>query len=245
MIRLNKFLAGAGIASRRTCDGYITAGRVRVNGKLVQKLGSKIDETVDKVTFDDQPVQAKVDFIYTILNKPTGIITTASDEYNRQTVLDLLPIEDRIFPVGRLDQDTTGLVFLTNDGDLANQLIHPKYKIPKTYHALLNKKIHPKDMYHFERGLLLDEKMTTTCKLTEMRVIDNCSFVEVIIFEGRNRQIRRMFELLGYEVEALERVAFGPLKLGGLKRGAWRYLTQEEINKLKRFQKNLSAYPDE
>jgi len=219
MIRLNKYLANAGIGSRRTCDDYITGGRVSVNGTIVQKLGTKIDETVDTVTFDDRPVNADITYVYILLNKPEGIITTVSDEFDRQTVLDLIPVKERIFPVGRLDQDTTGLVFLTNDGDLANHLIHPRYKIIKTYHVLLDKKISPKDIYHFERGVMLDDKMTLPCKLTEIRIIDNCSFLEVVISEGRNRQIRRMFELLGYGVETLQRIAFGPLQLGGLKKG--------------------------
>ena len=239
-MRLNKFLASAGVGSRRTCDDYIVAGRVRVNGKVVQKLGIKIDESSDKVTFDDRELTRHLELKYIMLNKPAGIITTASDEYNRQTVLDLIPLEERIFPVGRLDQDTTGLVLLTNDGDLANHLIHPRYKIPKTYHALLNKKIHPKDIYHFERGLLLDDKITAPCKLSEIRVIDNCSYLEVIISEGRNRQIRRMFELLDYEVETLERIAFGPLHLGGLKRKEWRYLTESEVKNLKQIQNQMN-----
>jgi pseudouridine synthase len=241
MIRLNKYLASAGIGSRRTCDDYIVAGRVRVNGRVVQKLGTKIDEAIDKVTFDDHGLTLIPANIYIILNKPAGIITTASDEHDRQTVLDLIPLEERIFPVGRLDQDTTGLILLTNDGDLANHLIHPKYKITKTYHARLNKKISPRDMYHFQHGLMLDDKMTTPCQLTEIRVIDNCSFLEVIIAEGRNRQIRRMFDLLGYEVESLERIAFGPLHLGGLKRKEWRHLTEAEVSKLKSIQKGQTG----
>jgi 23S rRNA pseudouridine2605 synthase len=236
MIRLNKYLASAGIGSRRTCDDYISTGRIRVNGRLVQKLGTKIDESADTVYFDGRQVKFTASMVYIILNKPAGIITTASDELERRTVLDLIPVEERIFPVGRLDQDTTGLVLLTNDGELTNQLIHPRYKIPKTYHALLDKKIHPKDIYHFEHGLMLDDKMTAPCKLTEIRIIDNCSFAQIIIAEGRNRQIRRMFEILGYQVEKLERIAFGPLQLGGLKEREWRYLTSVEVDRLKQLQ---------
>jgi len=173
-------------------------------------------------------------YLYILLNKPKGIITTAKDEQNRKTVIDLVAIEDRIYPVGRLDQDSTGLLLLTNDGELANQLIHPKYKIPKTYHVLINKTLHPKDAYHFVRGIMLDGKKTAPCKLAEMRIIDNCSYLEITISEGRNRQIRRMFNALGYEVEELDRIAFGSLTLSGLKRGEWRYLNQDEIRQLKR-----------
>ena len=233
MMRLNKYLAAAGVGSRRKCDEYIADGRVMVNGEVIKKLGSRINESSDTVTFDDQKVGLKEKFIYIILNKPTGIITTAKDEYDRQTVLDLIPLEERIFPVGRLDQDSTGLVFLTNDGDLANQLIHPKFNIKKTYHVLLNKIVRPVDAYHFSRGLILDGKKTAPCSVSEIRIIDNCSFMEVIISEGRNRQIRRMFDQLGYEVEALDRIAIGPMTIAGLKRGQWRYLHATEINHLK------------
>jgi pseudouridine synthase len=234
MIRLNKFLALSGVGSRRKCDEYILEGLITVNGEVVNELGTKIDEQHDTVTFKGNKVQQEHNLVYLILNKPTGIITSAKDEYDRNTVIDLIPIHERVFPVGRLDQETTGLVLLTNDGDLANKLIHPKYKIPKTYHVLLNKIVHPKDKYHFERGILLDGKKTAPCKLSEIRIIDNCSFMEVILYEGRKRQIRRMFEELGYEVVELDRIGFGPLTLSGIKRGEWRFLNKNEIEELKR-----------
>jgi pseudouridine synthase len=233
MIRLNKYLASAGVGSRRKCDDYIVAGRVSVNGEPVSKLGVKIDEENDEVCFDGAPVRPLTNDIYILLNKPEGIITTADDEKDRSTVLDLVTVEERIYPVGRLDQNTTGALILTNDGELTNKLIHPKYGFPKTYHVLLDKKLRPIDAYHFEHGILLDDKMTAPCKLTEVRVIDNCSFVEVILKEGRKRQIRRMFESLGYVVEKLDRIALGSITLRGLKRGEWRYLTNAEIHYLK------------
>jgi pseudouridine synthase len=233
MMRLNKFLASAGIGSRRKCDDYIVEGKVSVNGEVVQKLGIRIDELTDTITFEGNEVKFEKDFLYIILNKPKGIITSARDEYDRNTVLDLIPLKERLFPVGRLDQDTTGLVLLTNDGELANKLIHPKFKIPKTYHVFLNKVIRPKDIYHFERGILFDDKKTAPCKLSEIRIIDNCSFIEVILYEGRKRQIRRMFYELGYKVFELDRIAFGPLTLAGIKRGEWRYLNKNEIARLK------------
>jgi len=233
MIRLNKYLASAGIGSRRKCDEYIIDGKVSVNGQVEKKLGVRVDELKDIIFFEGNEVKIERNLLYIILNKPIDIITSAKDEFDRNTVIDLIPIKERIFPVGRLDQDSTGLVLLTNDGELANQLIHPKYKIPKTYHVLLNKIIHPKDKYHFERGFLLEDKKTAPCKLSEIRIIDNCSFLEVILYEGRKRQIRRMFDELGYRVCKLERIAFGPLKLTGIKRGEWRYLNKNEIARLK------------
>jgi pseudouridine synthase len=233
MIRLNKFLASAGIGSRRRCDDYIMDGKVSVNGQVVQKLGVRIDELNDKIDFEGKEVKIERKLLYIILNKPKGIITSARDEYDRNTVVDLIPIEERIFPVGRLDQDSTGLILLTNDGELANQLIHPKFKIPKTYHVLLNKIIQPKDIYHFERGIIIENKKTAPCKLSEIRIIDNCSFLEIILYEGRKRQIRRMLDELGYSVVELDRIAFGPLTLAGIKRGEWRYLKNNEIAKLK------------
>jgi len=208
-------------------------GKVSVNGEVVQKLGIKIDEFTDRITFEGKEVKIKRDFLYILLNKPKGIITSVKDEYDRNTVLDLIPLEERIFPVGRLDQDTTGLILLTNDGELVNRLIHPKFKIPKTYHVLLNKIIQAKDMYHFEHGILLDDSKTGPCKVSEIRIIDNCSFLEIILYEGRKRQIRRMFDELGYQVVELDRIAFGPLTLAGIKRGEWRYLSKSEIAKLK------------
>ena len=233
MMRLNKFLASAGIGSRRKCDDYIVEGKVSVNGEVVQKLGIRIDELTDTITFEGNEVKFEKDFLYIILNKPKGIITSARDEYDRNTVMDLIPLKERLFPVGRLDQDTTGLVLLTNDGELSNKLIHPKFKIPKTYHVFLNKVIRPKDIYHFERGIIFDDKKTAPCKLSEIRIIDNCSFIEVILYEGRKRQIRRMFYELGYKVFELDRIAFGPLTLAGIKRGEWRYLNKNEIARLK------------
>jgi pseudouridine synthase len=233
MIRLNKFLASAGIGSRRKCDDYIMEGKVCVNGQVVQKLGVKIDEFNDRITFERNEVKMKSDFLYILLNKPKGIITSAKDEYDRNTVVDLIPVKERLFPVGRLDKETTGLLLLTNEGELVNRLIHPKFKISKTYHVLLDKIIQPKDIYHFEHGIFLDDSKTAPCKISEIRIIDNCSFLEIILYEGRKRQIRRMFDELGYKVVELDRIAFGPLTLAGIKRGEWRYLSKSEIAKLK------------
>ena len=232
MMRLNKFLAKSGVASRRKCDEFIVAGRVKLNGRVVQTLGLRIDESADEIKFDDKRVNLPVEFKYLLLNKPAGYITTASDEFDRRTVLDLIPLEERVFPVGRLDYETTGLLLLTNDGELSNQLIHPRYKIEKTYHVLLDKLIKPVALYHLEQGVDLDGKKTAPCKIQQIRARDNCSLLEIKIHEGRNRQIRRMFESFEYQVDELDRIAFGPLTIAGLKRGEWRNLTPGELESL-------------
>jgi 23S rRNA pseudouridine2605 synthase len=235
MMRLNKFLSLAGIASRRRCDDLIMARMIKVNGEVIDQVGVRIDETKDRVEYGDKPVSLPDEYIYIILNKPKGVMTTARDQYERKTVLDLIPIKKRIYPVGRLDSDTSGLLLVTNDGLITNALIHPRYKIPKKYHVMLDKKLKPISKYTFEHGIELDGQKTAPCKLQEIRVIDNASFVEVELHEGRNRQIRRMFELLGYRVRRLERISFGPLVLTGLRRGEWRYLTRREITMLKKY----------
>lgn len=240
MIRLNKYLAAAGIASRRKCDDYILEGRIKVNGVVVTQLGSKINEDIDRVIVDDEPVQPEIDKTYIILNKPKGVVTTADDPFERNTVLDLIPIKQRIFPVGRLDYDTTGLLLLTNDGPLTNKLIHPRYKIEKIYLVLLDKIVRPVSLYHLKKGIDLDGKKTAPCKISEIRIIDNCSFLEMVLYEGRNRQIRRMFEAEGYEVVELDRIAFGPLTLTGLSRGSWRYLKKNELTDLEEYLRDIS-----
>ena len=239
-MRLNKFMAAAGVASRRRCDDFITAGRVRVNGQVVTKLGVRIDESIDKVEFDGKPITLVKTHIYIVVNKPTGFVTTVRDPYKRRSVLDFIPLEERIFPVGRVDYDTSGLLLLTNDGELANVLIHPRYKIEKTYHVLLDRLVKPIAIYHFQNGIDLDGRKTAPCKLSEIRIIDNRSFMEVIIAEGRNRQIRRMFEYLGYTVVKLHRIGFGPLRLTDLGSGEWRYLTSSEIENLMDFKKGIN-----
>ena len=234
MMRLNKFLAHAGIASRRKCDDLILAGYVKVNGVKVKKVGVVIDEEKDKVTFKGKPVVLDKRKIYAVLNKPRGVVTTAKDEFRRKTVLDLLAIQERVFPIGRLDYDTTGVLLLTNDGELTNRLLHPNYKVEKVYRVLLNKVIRPIDLHKLRNGVELDGRKTQPCEITELRIVDNGSFLEMKIFEGRNRQIRRMFELFGYEVLELERISFAGIKATGLQPGEWRYLTEKEVSHLKK-----------
>jgi 23S rRNA pseudouridine2605 synthase len=239
MMRLNKYLSLAGVASRRRCDDLIVARLIRVNGKVVDQVGVRIDEEKDRVEYKGKPVTIPREYIYILLNKPKGVMTTARDPYARETVLDLIPLKERIYPVGRLDSDSSGLLLVTNDGPLTNALIHPRYKIPKRYHVQLDKRLRPISKYTFEHGIELEGRKTAPCRVEEIRVLDNASLVEVEIYEGRNRQIRKMFEILGYRIQKLERIAFGPLTLTGLRRGEWRFLTKKEIAALKEYISSL------
>ena len=232
-MRLNKFLAHAGVASRRKCDDLILAGYVKVNGKKVDTLGVVIDEIKDEITYKDKKITLGEENIYILLNKPQGVVTTASDEFQRTTVLDLLAVPERVYPVGRLDYDTTGVLLLTKDGELTNHLLHPGYESEKVYRVLIDKIIKPIDLHKLQKGIMLDGKVTLPCKIKEIRRMDNRSFLEVTLREGRNRQIRRMFEEFGYVVEELNRVSFSGLTLGSLRPGEWRYLKQDELARLK------------
>jgi len=233
IVRLNKYLASAGVAARRKCDDLIKAGRIKVNDEVIRQVGVRIDDQNDVVMFDNIIVSREKEFIYILLNKPKGFVTTVKDEFKRNTVIDLIPVEERIFPVGRLDYESTGVLILTNDGELNNRLIHPRYKIEKTYHVLLDRHIRPVDLYQVQRGMELDGEKTLPCKASEIRIVDNCSLLEIIIREGKNRQIRRMAEKLNYKVQELDRIAFGPITLAGLRRGDWRYLNDSELESLK------------
>ena len=232
-IRLNKYLASAGVASRRKCDELIMSGKVKVNGEVITKLGLQINEEQDEVEFEGTVVYPVEKKIYIVINKPVGFVSTVKDEHDRKTVIDLLPIRERIFPVGRLDYDSTGVLLLTNDGPLSHRLTHPSYEIEKTYYVLIDKIITAKDLYHIEHGILLEGKKTHPCKASQVRVYDNCSLLSISIHEGRNRQIRRMFESLNYKVQELDRIRFANIDLRGLKRGEWRHLTKNEISKFK------------
>lgn len=238
-IRLNRFLALCGLGSRRKCDELIASGVVRVNGEIVSEMGARIDPENDVVEFQNDKVQPDQEHLYILLNKPLRTVTTVSNEKKRKTVLDLINIDRRIFPVGRLDFNTTGVLLLTTDGKLAYQLSHPKFQVGKKYRVLLNKRIRPVDLYHFRNGLLLDEKKTAPCKAEEIRIIDNASYMEVELHEGRNRQIRRMFDTLGYHVSKLHRIEFAGLRTDNLKPGEWRILSQSEIRNLKKLLKEL------
>ncbi|MEN3037801.1 MAG: pseudouridine synthase [Candidatus Kryptonium sp.] len=233
LIRLNKYLAMCGVASRRKADELIQQGRVAVNGQIVTQLGVKINPQKDKVTVDGKPIKYEEKLVYIVLNKPKDCITTVKDEKGRRTVIDLVKVKYRIFPVGRLDRNTTGVLLLTNDGELAYRLMHPKYKVEKAYKVEIDKPIKPEDIEKLKHGIMLDGRKTEAC---DVYILPNSQRKEIgiTIHEGRYRQIRRMFERLGYKVKKLHRVSFGGITVSGMKRGEWRYLTEKEIKKLKR-----------
>ncbi len=232
-MRINKFLAEKGIASRRHADEMIAAGRVKINGQTAT-LGVNVEEN-DVVLVDDEAVSMEETKLeYYIMNKPKGVVCTVSDDRGRKTVMDLLPENvGRVFPVGRLDYATEGLLILTNDGDLAFRLTHPTAEIPKTYMARIEGTLTEKDLNPIRSGIELDGILTKKCKAHIVETNKAYTKVHVTITEGRNRQVRRMFETIGKNVEFLKRVSIGQLKLKGLDRGEIRKLTEFEIEYLK------------
>ena len=232
-MRINKFLADKGIASRRHADAMIAAGRVKING-VVATLGACVEDK-DEVTLDDNPVSREESKLeYYIMNKPKGVVCTVSDDRGRKTVMEYMPqTSARIFPVGRLDYETEGLLILTNDGDLAFRLTHPMNEVPKTYMAKIEGTMTEKDLNPIRSGVELDGVMTKKCKAHIVETNKAYTKVHITITEGRNRQVRRMFEALGRTVELLKRVSIGKLKLTGLDRGEVRALTEEEVMYLK------------
>ncbi len=232
MVRLNKYLADCGIASRRKCDDLIVSGKVTVNGRVPERLGVNIDETRDTVRFEGVLVKPVARLEYVMLNKPLGYVTTTSDEKGRKTVVDLVDIATRIFPVGRLDIDTGGLLLLTNDGELAYKLTHPRFEVEKIYDVRLNRALASRDRRRLESGISLEEGVTAACRV-EFPDAANRRHVQLTLHQGWNRQIRRMFGVLGYEVVALRRVGVAFLRLNGLRPGCWRRLTRDEVDRLK------------
>ncbi|MDZ7372530.1 MAG: rRNA pseudouridine synthase [candidate division KSB1 bacterium] len=230
-IRINRYLALCGIASRRAADELVRAGRVKLNGQVVTALGTRVDPARDVVEFDGRPVRPQEKTVYVLLNKPPGYITTAKDERRRPTVLDLVRIPQRVFPVGRLDEDTEGALLLTNDGALAYRLAHPRYEVKKVYHAVTDKPVTPEDLERLRRGVVIETGPTAPC---EARYLEGPRSIELTLHEGKKRQVRRMFRALGYRVEKLRRVSIGGVELGDLPVGKWRYLTPEEIASLRR-----------
>ena len=232
-MRINKYLADKGIASRRHADEIISAGRVTING-VVATLGASVEET-DEVLLDGEIISGtEKKEEYYIMNKPKGVVCTVSDDRGRKTVMDLLPDGvGRVFPVGRLDYATEGLLILTNDGDLAFRLTHPKTEIPKTYMAKIEGTLTEKDLNPIRSGVELDGELTKKCKAHIIETNKDYTKVHVTITEGKNRQVRRMFEAIGKNVEYLKRISIGQLKLTGLDRGKTRKLTENEIAYLK------------
>ena len=231
-LRLNKFLANAGICSRREADEFIQAGVVSVNGEVVTELGTKILRT-DVVKFHDQPVTIEKK-VYVLLNKPKDYVTTSDDPQQRKTVMDLVKnaCPERIYPVGRLDRNTTGVLLLTNDGDLASKLTHPKYLKKKIYHVYLDKNVTAHDLQQIAEGIQLEDGEIKADDVQYAHPTDKKQ-VGIEIHSGKNRIVRRIFESLGYRVQKLDRVQFAGLTKKNLKRGDWRYLTEEEVDRLR------------
>lgn len=233
-LRLQKYLALSGIASRRKAEELITSGRVTVNGILTTGLGSKVTAE-DVVTLDGQLVKLEGKKVYILLNKPMGYVTTVKDQFGRPTVLDLVKgIEERIYPVGRLDYDTSGLLLLTNDGEFTYALTHPKHETDKTYLAEITGIPTDEEMNRFKKGIQIEKDFVTSPSLIKIKEKKEKScIVEITIHEGRNRQIRKMCQAIGHPVINLKRIAIGKVVMDGLKEGQWRHLTSKELNFLK------------
>lgn len=232
-IRLNKFLASAGIASRRKADEMIQNGEVEVNGKLVTELGFKVDPSKDKVVAAGRIAKLNRRKLYILLNKPKDAISTSHDELDRRTVIDLIGIDERVYTVGRLDRNTTGALLLTNDGELAHRLMHPSFGVEKEYLAELDKKITRADLQKLKSGLRLSDtgEKTSEC---EAEIVGDGSTVWLKLHEGKNRQVHRMFCTLGYDVKKLDRIAYAGITPKGLRRGEWRYLLPKEVDRLRK-----------
>ena len=232
--RLQKFLANAGIASRRKCEELILDGKIEVNGKVVTELGTKVSEK-DIIKYNGKIVKPEEEKVYILLNKPIGYVTTAKDQFNRDTVLDLVKINKRIVPVGRLDMYTSGALILTNDGEFVNMLTHPKNEINKTYNATVKGKITNEDVEKLQKGVEIDDGyLTNPAKVKILKIDDekNLSRIQITIHEGKNRQVRKMCEAINKKVLALHRSKIGNIEVNNLKIGKWRYLTSKEITNL-------------
>lgn len=241
MERLQKVIANSGYCSRRKAEELISAGKVRVNGMVISELGFKVDGN-DQIMIDNE-VLSREEKEYILLNKPRGVVTTTNDEKNRKTVIDLINTNKRVYPVGRLDYDTTGALLLTNDGELTNLLIHPRNKIDKVYIAKVKGFFDKESALSMSRGVIIDGVKTARSfvKLKKFDKKSNTSLVEVVIHEGRNHQVKKMFEAIGYTVVKLKRENFAFLNLNGLKSGEYRYLSTHEVKMLYSLAKKKKA----
>lgn len=233
MERLHKVLAAAGVASRRKCEELIAAGRVKVNGRVVTAAGTKVSPH-DLLEVDNRVVRRPAR-VYYLLNKPAGYVSTAADTHGRPKVTDLVPPWPRVYPVGRLDLDTRGLLPLTNDGELTNALLHPSSQVEKVYRVTVAGRVSQQDLARLARGIELDDGPTAPARLRLLSLRGAETVVEMAIHEGRKRQIKRMFQAVGHKVTGLERVRFAFLTLGNLKPGQYRELTPREVRALKKF----------
>lgn len=235
LVRINKLIARSGAASRREADRLIGMGRVSVNGEIVQQLGEKADDVRDRIEIDGRPIRVNIEPIYLMLNKPAGYLVTMKDPQKRATITDLLPARDMgVVPVGRLDFDSEGLLLLTNDGELANRLMHPRYRVGKKYRVWIKGHPETKALRLLEKGVVLDGRRTAPAKISRLNTGERSAGIAIEIREGRKREIRRMFDVIGHPVLSLKRVKFGGLSLGPLRSGRWRNLTPDEVASLRR-----------
>ncbi len=230
--RLQKVLANAGIASRRKCEEIIRQGRVTVNGQVVTELGTQVDPERDIITVDGRRIELVEGYTYIALHKPPGIITTADDPWGRTTVLDLVDVDARVYPVGRLDADSEGLLLLTNDGEFTHRLTHPSFEHRKEYHVLVAGRPSQEDLERLRSGVRLEDGMTAPSELEVLRHERGDTWLRMILHEGRKRQIRRMADAVGHPVRRLIRVRMGPIRLGNLAPGQWRHLSRREVKQL-------------
>ena len=228
-MRINKYIANAGIASRRKADELIKAGKVKVNGKVMSQPGYDVADS-DEVLVEGKPVQSTENKVYYAMNKPLGVITSVNDDRGRMTVVDIMSdVEERVFPVGRLDYNTSGLLLLTNDGDFANRIMHPGHRMDKTYRVRVAGNISKIKISVLRAGVRLGKFKTSPARVDVITWNRHSMILEVTIHEGKNRQIRRMFEAVGYPVQELERISIGNMKLGHLKPGQYRKLSRREL----------------
>ncbi|MEA4825050.1 MAG: pseudouridine synthase [Clostridium sp.] len=231
--RLQKYMAACGVAARRKCEEIIEEGRVKVNGNIVTELGFKVDPELDEIVVDSKLIKLEERKVYILLNKPEGYVSTVKDERGRKTILDIVKVNERIFPIGRLDYNTSGMILLTNDGDIYNRIIHPRKEVNKVYIAVIEGAPSKDKIDEFCNGIDIGGYITAKAKFRIIEKLQDKSKVEIIIHEGKNRQVRRMCEKIGHPVIALKRISVGNIKLGNLRRGEWRYLDENEINYLK------------
>jgi len=231
-MRINKFLASCGIGSRRKVEEYILNGEILVDGEVVSDLSTDIDENKSIVKYKGKIVRLENDKVYLMLNKPKGYICSVSDDKNRPTVMKLIKDKNRVYPIGRLDYNTEGLLLFTNDGEFANKIMHPSGRISKTYVVTLKSKPSPDQLDKLRKGIMLEDGMTQPAIVDRPKNVDGLYQLNITIFEGKNRQVRRMFEHIGYKIYNLQRVKIGKLELGDLELKQTKYLNQNEINKI-------------
>lgn len=234
-IRLQKFLAEAGVASRRKSEELILNGKIKVNGKLITELGTKVNPEKDKIEYNNKIVQIEKRKVYILLNKPIGYVTTVKDQFQRDSVLDLVKVKERLVPVGRLDMYTSGALILTNDGDFVYKVTHPKHEITKTYTVTVRGIVNNEEVEKLRNGVVIDDYKTRPARVKILKTDEekNISRLEITIHEGKNRQVRKMCEAVGRNVVALHRSKIGDIGVKDLQLGTWRFLSEKEVEKLK------------